>query len=405
MLKLITTPIEWMIPSYLLQKIIQTLPFKHIQQGSFTVQYLGHSYRFEGQHPGIHADLKIMSLLRFGYLLKTQGELGFAQAYIESSIQTVSLHHLMTLAHQNRAVFTQLLHHRKPFSVWHLWRHRRRHNSLSNSRRNIAAHYDLGNDFYQLWLDHGMSYSSGIFLDKTDSLEQAQRQKYQRILEQLPLHGQENLLEIGCGWGGFAEMVANKGVSFKGLTLSTEQQQYARNRLAPLPFTQNAEIALQDYRHETGHYDYIVSIEMFEAVGKEYWHHYFEQLQRNLKSHGKAVIQVITIDDQEAETYQNGVDFIQSYIFPGGLLPSLEQLHQLAIDHQFEVVDQFEFGQDYATTLKHWLKQFNASSEALEKMGYDKRFRRLWRYYLDYCRVGFEQKHISVYQITMEKRF
>lgn len=405
MLKLITTPIEWMIPSHLLQKMIQALPFKHIRQGSLTVQYLGQSYRFEGQQPGVHADLEIISMLRFGYLLKTQGELGFAQAYIESSIKTASLYQLMTLAHHNREVFAQLLHHKKPLGMWHLWRHRRRHNSLSNSRRNIAAHYDLGNDFYDLWLDQTMSYSSGIFLEKTDSLEQAQRQKYQRILKQLPIHGQESVLEIGCGWGGFAEMAIQKGARYKGLTLSVEQQQYARNRLTPFQFNQTAEIALQDYRHETGQYDYIVSIEMFEAVGKEYWHRYFEQLQRNLKSHGKAALQVITINDQEAEAYQNGVDFIQSYIFPGGLLPSLEQLHQLAIDHQFEIVDQFEFGQDYATTLEHWLKQFNASSEALEKMGYDKSFRRLWRYYLDYCRVGFEQKHISVYQITLEKRF
>lgn len=405
MLKLITTPIEWMIPSQILQNFIQTLPFKHIQKGSLTVQYLGQSYRFEGSDPGTHADLEIMSMLRFGYLLKTQGELGFAQAYIESSIQTASLYHLMTLAHQNKEVFSQLLHHKKPLGMWHLWRHRRRHNSLSNSRRNIAAHYDLGNDFYELWLDQSMSYSSGLFLTKEDTLEHAQQKKYQRILDQLALHGQENILEIGCGWGGFVEMAAQKGAAVKGLTLSTEQQQYAQNRLKAALLDTNTEIALQDYRHETGQYDYIVSIEMFEAVGKEYWHRYFEQLQRNLKSHGKAVLQIITIDNDEAEAYQNGVDFIQSYIFPGGLLPSLEQLHQLAIDHHFEVADQFEFGQDYATTLKHWLKHFNASSEALEKMGYDKAFRRLWRYYLDYCRVGFEQKHISVYQITLEKRF
>lgn len=405
MLKLITTPIEWMIPSQLLQKFIQTLPFKHIQKGSLTVQYLGQSYRFEGQHPGSHADLEIISMLRFGYLLKTQGELGFAQAYIENSIRTASLHQLMTLAHQNREVFAQLLHHKKPLGMWHLWRHRRRHNSVSNSRRNIAAHYDLGNDFYELWLDDSMSYSSGLFLKKEESIEQAQQQKYQRILDQLPLHGQESLLEIGCGWGGFAEMATQKGIDYKGLTLSTEQQNYALNRLKALHLNKNAEVALQDYRHEIGKYDYIVSIEMFEAVGKEYWHRYFEQLQRNLKSHGKAVLQIITIDDNEAEAYQNGVDFIQSYIFPGGLLPSLEQLHQLAMDHQFEVVDQFEFGDDYATTLTHWMKQFNASSEVLEKMGYDSSFQRLWRYYLDYCRVGFEQKHISVYQITLEKRF
>ncbi|QBZ84193.1 Tuberculostearic acid methyltransferase UfaA1 [Hydrogenovibrio crunogenus] len=405
MLKLITTPIEWMMPSHLLQKFIQTLPFKHIQKGSLTVQYLGQSYRFEGPLPGSHADLEILSILRFGYLLKTQGELGFAQAYIEHSIRTASLHQLMTLAHQNRAEFTQLLHHKKPLGIWHLWRHRRRHNSVSNSRRNIAAHYDLGNDFYELWLDDSMSYSSGLFLKKGESLEQAQQQKYQRILDQLPLHGQESVLEIGCGWGGFAEIATQKGIDYKGLTLSIEQQNYASNRLKALQLNNKADITLQDYRHETGQYDYIVSIEMFEAVGKEYWHRYFEQLQRNLKSHGKAVLQIITIDDEEAETYQNGVDFIQSYIFPGGLLPSLEQLHQLAIEHQFEIVDQFEFGQDYATTLSHWMKQFNASSETLEKMGYDASFQRLWRYYLDYCRVGFEQQHISVYQITLEKRF
>jgi cyclopropane-fatty-acyl-phospholipid synthase len=257
-----------------------------------------------------------------------------------------------------------------------------------------------------------MTYSSALFLAEDESHEQAQANKYQRILDELNCVGGESILEVGCGWGGFMEAAVNKGCQVKGLTLSTEQQKYAQHRLEnnladkttshpsekPVAF----DVALQDYRHEAQTYDHIVSIEMFEAVGKEYWQSYFKMLKNALNTQGKAVVQVITIDEIHAETYQNKVDFIQTYIFPGGLLPSVSQFEAMAREAGLEVGNVFEFGQDYAKTCQIWKSDFNRQSEKLEGMGYDKAFQRLWNYYLDYCTVGFETGHSSVHQFTLK---
>ena len=403
LMKYVTTPIEWLLPAKLLKKAMAKLPFHTIDHGTLTLNYLNQTQRFQAERPGYAADLTIHNMLRFAWLVKTQGELGFAQAYIEQSIDTPSLYHLMHFAHQNRQALDAWLDTDKPVGRWHRWRHRRRHNNLRNAKRNIAAHYDLGNDFYQLWLDETMSYSSALF-DHSGDLAEAQNAKYQRLLTQLQAQRGDAVLEIGCGWGGFAHTAAQQGLNVKGLTLSQAQQAFAKDRLAKAGLADTTDIVLQDYRHETQTYDHIVSIEMFEAVGQEYWHTYFQTLQKTLKAHGKVALQIITIDDDQAESYQTTVDFIQAYIFPGGLLPSLQQLHHLAIEHGFEVTDQFAMGQDYAHTLKKWLLQFNQHSQKLEAMGYDKPFQRLWRYYLDYCRVGFESEHINVYQLVLEKR-
>lgn len=404
MFKLITHPLEQLLPTFVWQKVIQRLPFDGIRFGSLTIRYRNEAYRFEGAESGCHADLTITSLLRFWFLMKTQGELGVTQAYIEHTIDSPSLHQLMTFAHQNRESLAHLLASQKPLGWWHLWQHRRRHNSVKNARRNISAHYDLGNDFYRLWLDETMTYSSGIFRHENDSLAITQHRKYQRILDQLAIQPGDRVLEIGCGWGGFLEAAARQGAHAKGLTLSHEQHAYAQERLSRQSLDHLAQPVLQDYRHETGQYDHIVSIEMFEAVGREYWDTYFTQLQQTLKPGGKAVLQIITIDESVAEDYQNSVDFIQAYIFPGGLLPSVTQLKQLALQHHFDWQDDFAFGEDYARTLQHWHTHFNRQTSTLDSLGYDQRFRRLWRYYLDYCQVGFEQGHINVYQITLQKQ-
>lgn len=409
MLKLITSPIDWMLyllPRALLQKMLYLLPFNRLQSGKLTLHFRGQSIQFQGNSAdleGLQADLRIHRMFRFLWLFKTQGELGFAQAYIEKTIDTPSLYMLIKLAQQNRHALADLLKNKKNFGWWHLWQHRRRHNSLKNSRKNISAHYDLGNDFYQLWLDSTMSYSSALFHKNDDSMEQAQQCKYQALLDQVGSQTGDKLLEIGCGWGGLAEQAAKMGVTVKGLTLSSQQKHYAEERLQKAGLADLTHFALQDYRHETGQFDQIISIEMFEAVGKEYWHNYFEQLNRNLKPGGKVGLQIITIDHEVAENYQNNVDFIQTYVFPGGLLPSLQQLQSLAHQHDFVWLHEQEFGMDYARTLFYWLKRFNQQTHTLENMGYDQRFRRLWRYYLDYCRVGFESKHIQVYQITLQK--
>ena len=407
MLKTMTSKIqlsvffEKMIHPSLIKKALLKLPFDQLQKGSLTLSIADESIRFEGQHAGQHADIRILSPFRAYWLLKTQGELGFAQAYYEGAVETSSLYKLMHLAYENTALFDSLLSN-KTLNIWQLWQHRRRHNSVDNSRRNISFHYDLGNDFYQAWLDQTMTYSSALFLNKDDSLEDAQANKYQRIIDELEIKGGESILEVGCGWGGFMEAAVSYDCNVKGLTLSTEQQKFAINRLSHQASPDRFEVALQDYRHENQAYDHIVSIEMFEAVGKEYWQSYFEMLQTNLKTTGTAVVQVITIDEAHADDYQSNVDFIQAYIFPGGLLPSVSQFSDMAQKAGLEVETVFEFGQDYAKTCQIWKNEFNKHNEKLEAMGYDKPFQRLWNYYLDYCTVGFETGHSSVHQFTLK---
>ena len=392
---------EKLVHPALIKKALFSLPFDQLEKGSLTISIADESVRYEGQKAGHHAELMVEKPFRAYWLLKTQGELGFAQAYYEGAIDTSSLYNLMHFAYDNQSLFDNLLNN-KALNVWHLWQHRRRHNSVDNSRKNISFHYDLGNDFYQAWLDKTMTYSSALFLNKDDSHEQAQANKYQRILDELEVKGGESILEVGCGWGGFMEAAVSHDCKVKGLTLSTEQQKFAISRLSNQASPKKFDVALQDYRHETQTYDHIVSIEMFEAVGKEYWQSYFEMLKKSLKENGKAVVQVITIDEQHADHYQNNVDFIQTYIFPGGLLPSVSQFSEMALQAGLEVDNLFEFGQDYAKTCQIWKNDFNRQSENLEAMGYDKAFQRLWNYYLDYCTVGFETNHSSVHQFTLK---
>lgn len=382
--------------------LLKRLPFDQLDIGSLTVQIGEHQLRFKGEHAGVHADLVLIKPLKFVWLLISQGELGFAKAYADGLIETSCLTSLLQLGIANETSLARALKGHSWFYKRFLARHQANHNSVENSRENIAAHYDLGNDFYELWLDETMSYSSALFSDSDTSLAEAQHAKYQRILHELDFEPGEHILEIGCGWGGFAEQAARQGANVTGITLSREQLEFAKNRLRNAQVDHQACLSLTDYRHQDGQFDHIVSIEMFEAVGQEYWQDYFSQLKRLLKQQGKAVLQVITIDEAYAESYQSGVDFIQTYIFPGGLLPSKTQLHQLAAEHGFKVSNEHSFGLDYAQTLQHWRTAFDDQRPALEKLGYDARFQRIWHYYLDYCRVGFESQRSDVVQLTLE---
>lgn len=393
---------ERVMPSKLIKKFILNLPFNRIVNGTLNLNLFGETHRFVGENSGHHGELTIVQPLRAYWLIKSQGELGFVQAYHEGVIDTNSLYQLLYVGYENRQVFAGLLDH-KSFATFKLWKHRKQHNSVGNSRKNISYHYDLGNDFYALWLDHTMSYSSAMFTDQTDTLEEAQDYKYQQLLDQLDMSKQPHILEIGCGWGGLMDKALSQGAQVTGLTLSAEQKKYADGRLREKFSPKDFQIKLQDYRHETQQYDHIVSIEMFEAVGKEYWQNYFEQLNRCLKPGGKAALQVITINDEAAENYQNSVDFIQAYIFPGGLLPSVAQLKSLAAEYGFNMPHLQEFGEDYAVTCQLWKKAFNRKSDQLLNMGYDESFQRIWNYYLDYCTVGFETGHISVHQLVLQK--
>ncbi len=384
------------------QWVLKRLPFEAIAYGSLTVQIGNSQQRYEGQHEGLHAEIRILKPLKFFWLLITQGELGFAKAYAKHFIETPNLHHLLHFGAMNEEALSHVLLGKNWFYNNYLKRHLDNHNSVENSKENISAHYDLGNSFYKLWLDRTMTYSSALFKQSSEDLASAQLNKYHRILDELDVKPNQHILEIGCGWGGFAEEAAKRNAEVTGITLSREQLDFAKNRLKQLNLDHKTQFSLTDYRHQTGKFDHIVSIEMFEAVGQEYWESYFSQLKALLADQGKAVLQIITIDDAYTEKYQQGVDFIQTYIFPGGLLPSKTQLLELADRYGFKITSNFSFGLDYAETLHRWRQEFDQKIPQVEQLGFDNKFQRIWHYYLDYCRVGFETQRTDVIQLTLE---
>ena len=279
-------------------------------------------------------------------------------------------------------------------------------NTKANSQKNIHAHYDLGNAFYRLWLDETMNYSSAWFEgDHNGDLVQAQDAKVRRALNVARVQPGQRVLEIGCGWGALAEMATWKfGAHLTGVTLSTEQLAFAQQRMARLGRSAQVDLRLQDYRDiQDGPYDAICSIEMIEAVGREYWPTYFEAVHRLLKSGGRACIQSIVIDDRLFDRYLQGTDFIQQYIFPGGCLPSPSAFRATAQAAGLQVEDEFAFGLDYAETLKRWRERFLAERQAVLQLGFDERFIRIWEFYLAYCEAGFRAGDIDVRQYTLQK--
>jgi cyclopropane-fatty-acyl-phospholipid synthase len=277
-------------------------------------------------------------------------------------------------------------------------------NSKRQARKNIAYHYDLGNDFYGLWLDESMTYSSALFKTGQESLERAQEQKYASIVDQMGAQPGDHVLEIGCGWGGFAEDAAGKrGLRVTCLTISQEQFKYAVDRMARAGLSDRVTIKLQDYRDETGVYDGIASIEMFEAVGEKYWPTYFNTLHNRLRPGRNATLQIITVRDRNWETYRKSVDFIQKYIFPGGMLPAPSVLRREVERAGLVVKDSIEFGKSYSQTLRRWYDAFNTRWGDIQKMGFDERFKRMWDFYLCSCAGAFEGGTCDVTQITVTK--
>jgi len=334
----------------------------------------------------------------------TQGNIGFAEGYLSGAWDTPDLTGLLCLLANNRDSLNQVIYGRWWGKLYHRLRHLLNANTRSGSRRNIASHYDLGNDFYSLWLDPGMTYSSARFDgDGSLSLEAAQARKYQRILDLLDLPPGESLLEVGCGWGGFAEHAARSAqLQVRGITLSHQQLDYARARIGDAGLTGQCSFAFQDYREEESQYDGIVSIEMFEAVGEAYWPVYFSTLKHALKPGGRAVVQTILIDDKLFERYRDGSDFIQRYVFPGGMLPSTRRFVEEAGRAGFVVSRKEHFGLDYAETLARWRQAFLPRTKAVKQLGFDDRFLRIWHFYLAYCEAGFRAGSIDVAQFRLE---
>jgi cyclopropane-fatty-acyl-phospholipid synthase len=356
--------------------------------------------RATGRH-GPHATL-VLNRWRGLYRLATGGDIGFAEAYMDGDVSCPDLTALIELAALNSEQLGGVISGITALRAFNRRRHQRAANSKPGSRRNIAYHYDLGNEFYRHWLDDGMTYSSALFAEPEQSLDDAQLAKQARAAALLHLSGGERILEIGCGWGGLAEhLIRRHDAHVTGLTLSTEQHDYARARLSEAGLADSADIRLQDYRDVEGRFDRIVSIEMFEAVGEEYWPAYFDVVQRSLARDGVAVLQIITIEGARFEQYRRDVDFIQRYIFPGGMLPSETALRQQIARAGLVLRSAETFGQSYAETLKRWQERFQRAWPEIEPLGFDQRFKRMWEYYLSYCEAGFRSGALNVGLYTL----
>ncbi|TNF69751.1 MAG: class I SAM-dependent methyltransferase [Gammaproteobacteria bacterium] len=351
----------------------------------------GNFYHFKGQKPGQNCNI-ILEDWRTIANLNIKGDIGLAEDYRDGYIHTDNLTKLLLFGLENEAIFSGYIRGNFFYQQLAKLSYLAKRNTIKGSRKNIYQHYDLGNQFYQLWLDETMTYSSAIFKSDRDTLAEAQKNKYDRILERIPSSG--NLLEIGCGWGGFLEQSAMKNnMQHKGITISEAQRSYANKRLGD-----SALISLEDYRIQKGQYEAIVSIEMLEAVGRAYWPIYFKKIKALLKSKGRAVIQSIVIDDALFKSYAKGADMIRTFIFPGGMLPSPTAMNQQLNLAQLKITDRFSFGQDYAKTLYCWLEKFKSQDASLISLGFDKRFQRLWQFYLAYCIAGFQSRRTDVVQ-------
>lgn len=377
-----------------------------LQHGSLDLQLPDGSSLHAGTPDGPRAMLRIKDWALAPATL-ARGDIGFAESYIEGHWSSQDLVGLLQLFLRNRESLEAAIYGSWWGGLLYRLKHLFNRNTKAGSRRNIVAHYDLGNAFYKLWLDPSMNYSSAWFDQdrRTQSLTDAQTAKMQRALDEVGLQPGQRLLEIGCGWGAIAELAARDfHAQVLGLTLSDEQLAFARQRLQGAGLEKRTEIRLQDYRDlpEQG-FDAVVSIEMFEAVGREYWPAYFEAVAKALKPGGRACVQSITIRDDLWERYSRSTDFIQQYIFPGGLLPSPERFAAQAAAAGLRVERQFAFGLDYAETLRRWREEFLRHEGQVREQGFDERFIRLWEFYLAYCEAAFATGNTDVIQFTLRK--
>lgn len=375
-------------------KFLKTLD--NLEFGSFElVTPDGHVRAFEGRNPGPSSKLILNEWKVLSNLL-VRGDSAFADDYRQGLWDTTNLQDLLSLALANDNVIRPYLFGNGFSRIAANLSYMFRANTISGSRKNIHAHYDLGNDFYRLWLDDTMSYSSALYKDASENLITAQNNKYDRILDCMDKKS-GSILEVGCGWGGFAERSLRRGdFSYKGITISKQQHEYATQRMDG-----KGHIAFEDYRHQSGKYDHIVSIEMFEAVGEKFWPIYFGKIQNLLSERGKAIIQTITIRDDLFAGYRKGGDVIRDYIFPGGMLPSPSVFEKQAARFGLKAQNKFEFGQDYAKTLEIWLHNFDSKVDQIKALGFDDSFIRLWRFYLAACIAGFRTGRTNVMQVEL----
>ena len=375
-----------------------------IEHGTLTIAMPdGRQFDFSGSKAGPHATMRVRDLAFASRL--SSGDVGIAESYLKGEWETPDLTAFLQLFCMNQDLIATMMRDRPITRFVQMIRHWLNRNTRSGSRRNIHAHYDLGNAFYAKWLDPGMTYSSGLDLARDGDLAASQQRKFAALAQSLALEPHHTILEIGCGWGGFAEYAARTyGCNVTAVTISREQHDFACKRIDEAGLSDKVTILLCDYRDIKGRYDRIVSIEMFEAVGESYWPSFFEVMRRSLTSDGAAGLQIITIREDIFPRYRSEIDFIRRYIFPGGMLPTAPILHRLGADHGLPLRSEKAFGLDYAETCQHWRDRFNTAWPIITTLGFDERFRLCWEYYLSYCEAGFRAGTIDVRQMVFGGR-
>lgn len=363
----------------------------------------GRVFRAKGLADGPHAVVVLKNDDVFARLIR-EGDLGFCEDYVQGGWDTPDLQAFMDLVHADNDELYDSFPGMGLVRLYERLRHWLNSNSKRQARKNISHHYDLGNAFYGLWLDETMTYSSALYETNTETLSEAQTAKYRSMVDEMGVQAGDHVLEIGCGWGGFAEYAAGqRGLHVTGLTISQEQFNFASKRIEKAGLSHLVTLKLQDYRDEMGQYDGIASIEMFEAVGEKYWPVYFETVKRCLKPKARATLQIITVQDRRFETYRTSVDFIQKHIFPGGMLPSPRVLRAQIASSGLIFEQSKEFGESYSKTLRIWHDVFNAQWDHIERLGFDTEFRKMWNFYLTSCAATFHSGNCDVTQITMSK--
>ncbi|WP_417769922.1 class I SAM-dependent methyltransferase [Stappia sp.] len=376
----------------------------NLKVGSLTIETPeGRLFLVQGQQPGPDAHVKIHSW-RFIRRLLSGSDIGVGESYMMGEWTSSDVTTFLELFCRNRDATADMLRGSPLFRMMIRVRHWLNRNTRTGSRRNISAHYDLGNAFYREWLDPTMTYSSALYDGGVNDLEQAQRRKYRALAEETGIEPDHHVLEIGCGWGGFAEYVAGEiGARVTALTISREQYDFACKRMQDGGLNDRVTVKLQDYRDETSQYDRVASIEMFEAVGEQFWQTYFQKVAGCLKAGGRAGLQIITIQDTLFEDYRRTPDFIQRHVFPGGMLPPPRALADLGERTGLKLAAERIFGHDYARTLEEWRQRFWAAWPRISPLGFDDRFKRLWEFYFHYCEAGFRSGNIDVRQMIYVK--
>ena len=367
------------------------------------ITFEGNFLKFGNPNNTLKANI-IIKNPNFNYNLIRGGSIGFAESYMRGEFETNNLSNLIELTARNIKLiykFAGLL----DLPIINFVKNKIIKNTKSRSKQNIAKHYDLGNDFFSLWLDDTLTYSSAIFDDKSKNLSDAQNNKYQKLIDLIKPGTGDKVLEIGCGWGGFAEYLGKKyDVKLDCITISKKQYEFAKERIFKSGLNEKVNIEIKDYRDLQGKYNSIASIEMIEAVGQNYLESYFKTIKSNLSEGGKAAIQAITIDDSLFDRYKNKQDFIQKYIFPGGFLPNKNSINRYVSDNGLTINSYISYADHYANTLTIWRNEFIKKWEQIKSKGFDLTFKRMWEFYLSYCEAGFRSKNIDLIQFSMQKK-